>query len=504
MGVRIQELPETTGINKEDVLIVEDGQGTKKGTVQQLDETLGVSQLKEDLINLGKEINILDNVNLREDLYWDYTSGYGNVDAGTNYVFWNVTERKTYKAIGRCGGNSANHCFIGARKKEGTFEVIAPTGDYRYGFEFEIDSSLYDIIYVTYVAEYGIELTEIATNPYEEKFLAFKDITGELNWTKDYAYNYSSKSFVSDTGSIVCSLDVNGGRRFKISGGTGGNSSLFATVVCIDKDGNICGTLKNGVYYTEEEYTLPIGTVIAWFTFSYNNALMYKIMIEDTVKVSDAIEKSQWYGKSWISYGDSITQQQKWQGYVNKELGFSTFRNCGIGGTCISDTGENGFVLDSRLSSLNKTSDLIFVMGGTNDFGQSVPLGDLSYPFVETTFKGAIASLIVKLQNLMPNTKIVFGTQVSGDGGNVSGSNITEVPKNSLGLTPEDYAKAMIEVCDYMSIPVIDVYHNCGINPFNRATYISDTVHPNDRGGMMIAKVVSKGLNNIYPQDVIN
>jgi hypothetical protein len=49
MGVRIQELPETTGIKKEDVLIVEDGQGTKKGTVQQLDETLGVSQLKEEL-----------------------------------------------------------------------------------------------------------------------------------------------------------------------------------------------------------------------------------------------------------------------------------------------------------------------------------------------------------------------------------------------------------------------------------------------------------------------
>lgn len=54
MGVRIQELPETTGINKEDLLIVEDGQGTKKGTVQQLDEALGVSQLKEDLDNLKK------------------------------------------------------------------------------------------------------------------------------------------------------------------------------------------------------------------------------------------------------------------------------------------------------------------------------------------------------------------------------------------------------------------------------------------------------------------
>lgn len=61
MGVRIQELPETTGINKEDLLIVEDGQGTKKGTVQQLDEALGVSQLKEDLGNQKKAINELSD-----------------------------------------------------------------------------------------------------------------------------------------------------------------------------------------------------------------------------------------------------------------------------------------------------------------------------------------------------------------------------------------------------------------------------------------------------------
>lgn len=61
MGVRIQELPETTGINKEDVLIVEDGQGTKKGTVQKLDEALGVSQLKEDLDDLFiKGKNLID------------------------------------------------------------------------------------------------------------------------------------------------------------------------------------------------------------------------------------------------------------------------------------------------------------------------------------------------------------------------------------------------------------------------------------------------------------
>lgn len=59
MGVRIQELPETTGINKEDLLIVEDGQGTKKGTVQQLDEALGVSQLKEELDSIEESLRKL-------------------------------------------------------------------------------------------------------------------------------------------------------------------------------------------------------------------------------------------------------------------------------------------------------------------------------------------------------------------------------------------------------------------------------------------------------------
>lgn len=57
MGVRIQELPETTGINKEDLLIVEDGQGTKKGTVQQLDDSLGVSRLRKEFEALGLSVD---------------------------------------------------------------------------------------------------------------------------------------------------------------------------------------------------------------------------------------------------------------------------------------------------------------------------------------------------------------------------------------------------------------------------------------------------------------
>ena len=93
MGVRIQELPETTGINKEDVLIVEDGQGTKKGTVQQLDEALGVSQLKEDLVDISslfvfdkEKTNLLDNYESITGHYVNYNDGiYGTAPTWEYY-----------------------------------------------------------------------------------------------------------------------------------------------------------------------------------------------------------------------------------------------------------------------------------------------------------------------------------------------------------------------------------------------------------------------------------
>lgn len=96
MGVRIQELPETTGIKKEDVLIVEDGQGTKKGTVQQLDETLGVSQLKEDLVEISEDVSKMITYEQTEQEFkadgnlisdnWDSTGVGGYYDYSGNYV----------------------------------------------------------------------------------------------------------------------------------------------------------------------------------------------------------------------------------------------------------------------------------------------------------------------------------------------------------------------------------------------------------------------------------
>ena len=57
MGVRIQELPSSEGISKTDLIIVQDNEATKQGTIQQLDDSLGVSRLREEFEALGLSVD---------------------------------------------------------------------------------------------------------------------------------------------------------------------------------------------------------------------------------------------------------------------------------------------------------------------------------------------------------------------------------------------------------------------------------------------------------------
>lgn len=57
MGVRIAELPSSEGISKTDLIIVQDNEATKQGTIQQLDDYLGVSRLIEEFEALGLSVD---------------------------------------------------------------------------------------------------------------------------------------------------------------------------------------------------------------------------------------------------------------------------------------------------------------------------------------------------------------------------------------------------------------------------------------------------------------
>ena len=244
-----------------------------------------------------------------------------------------------------------------------------------------------------------------------------------------------------------------------------------------------------------------------------------------------------WAGKTWCSYGDSITQEASWQDYVTEYFGFAKHYNRGIGSSTFAKnnqtwyanpdgsynsrfgfagvteapegtTEHEGYLCSSdRIDvSVPEDADLILIMGGTNDMGSNVPLGDLTVPFDETTFKGAVAATVVKIQEKVPGAVVALASPLSGRGPEpVEGSSlpdnrdVEEFMVNELGLTTEDYRDAMEEVAQALSIPFIDVYGTTGINQWNRSQYIRDVVHPSERGGMAVARSVIGGLEQIKP-----
>ena len=193
---------------------------------------------------------------------------------------------------------------------------------------------------------------------------------------------------------------------------------------------------------------------------------------EDIEQIREVKSKGEWYGKTWLTYGDSITAHGNnpladgdisvpevgWQPYVSQHYGFAKHYGMGIGGKTFCWNNKVWFAnsdgsLNSRNDTLNvsdvtsddipegctahygafcswdriktmipdsvkDTIDLIFVMGGTNDFLGYKEIGDTSFESTNTvdeewanstekefdgdyninTFKGAIASTVMKLQ----------------------------------------------------------------------------------------------------------
>lgn len=200
----------------------------------------------------------------------------------------------------------------------------------------------------------------------------------------------------------------------------------------------------------------------------------------------------QLFGKKWVSYGDSITEQGRWQYIIYNTFGLDHVNN-GVGGSCVAHHANEDnpcFCESSRISNVPTDADFITIMGGTNDFGQTAEIGsieDLYTAFDNTTFMGALAYCIKALQTRAPSARIIVMSNPNTRG--TTGQTSDTPPVDQYGHSVYDFAKAAKEVAEFMSVDFIDVYA-CGINTLNRTTYVDDTVHPNVDGGKLIGRKV--------------
>lgn len=221
------------------------------------------------------------------------------------------------------------------------------------------------------------------------------------------------------------------------------------------------------------------------------------------------------YGKHIAVLGDSITYgiassasglkdatttyAEKLTSILGAEL-VNGKHSYGLSGTCISSASDQEQELKNlsfvnRVSSIATYADIIIVAGGTNDFGQNVPLGSI-YDNTDTSFYGSLEVLCKRLIERFNGKKIIFITPIQR----------TE-QKNRINCTLQDYRNAIIEVAGQRySFPIIDGL-SLGFSTHNetfKAEYIADGLHPTDKGHILLGENLAMMINGAGNSPTLN
>jgi len=207
-------------------------------------------------------------------------------------------------------------------------------------------------------------------------------------------------------------------------------------------------------------------------------------------------------GKKIAFLGDSITEgfgassaECRFPDIIARETG-AVCLNYGICGTRIArqiHPTEWALSFDNdyckRADEIDADSDIIVVFGGTNDYGHGdAPFGEFSDRTC-ATYCGAVHELIVKLINRCPEAELVFITPLHRLG--------EDEPCAANNRPLVDYVNVIRRTCEYYSVPVIDLYATCRMQPAVetvREKYMPDGLHPSDAGYRILAERIASFL----------
>ena len=186
----------------------------------------------------------------------------------------------------------------------------------------------------------------------------------------------------------------------------------------------------------------------------------------------------------------------------------SAVNNYGIGGTRLahqiqaSETPRYDLCFCGRAYNMDTTADLVVVYGGVNDFIHGdAPFGALG-DTTPATFCGGVYFLMNFLRETYPGKPVVFMTParcfLRREVDDVVAS--THPRKRVVGKPLLAYVEAIQETAKRFHIPVLDLYHNLGIDPHNDTdfdSYTVDGVHFNDDGHAIIAQRLKEFIESL-------
>lgn len=340
---------------------------------------------------------------------------------------------------------------------------------------------------ISYIEENELNYTEK-----KEVFLEEPDrAEGNGSVSDNEAYKGEAENLVSGNsvpGNLVYGNFVSGN---SVSGNSESENSISGN--------SISGNLEWGSF-------LPGGLVSGNLLFpgeereicaSYENTMKInrqdrKIIADSEVDFSDC---------KITCLGDSITaasnldtienyQSMSYPSKLGEILGAEEVVNLGIGGSSIGRYWENAFV--DRYQEIPEDTDVILVMGGTNDgfCASEKELGSLEKR-EKDTFTGDLDELLFGLQKDYPDAQIVLITPLP---------NVLHdlLRKSRDYLLPQSaFVRVMKQLGEEHGIPVIDLYNSNFLDTHDAAVIhalMPDGVHGNETGYRMLAQHIAAQL----------
>lgn len=193
-------------------------------------------------------------------------------------------------------------------------------------------------------------------------------------------------------------------------------------------------------------------------------------------------------------HGSTLGKDYVWPALLSAKYHMN-FNNYGIGGSTISNYVTEHNPMVDRFTAIKKNNpDIILVEGGRNDFGRSVPMGELGSMDTKTMM-GATRYLLTKLKERFPNAVIIGITCWH-----------TGTRQNEVGLVCDAYGEAMMAVCADMGIPCINAMDvkTMGVDMTSasfRSQYClepNDVSHLNFAGMKLVMPPFEKQIAEIY------
>lgn len=302
----------------------------------------------------------------------------------------------------------------------------------------------------------------------------------------------SGNGFYDVSGNRI--FDVSGNRLMSVSGNTVSGNSTSGNAIQKDAfPGG--GTSENGGSTLLEKRKIR-GSYIET---RKQNGIDKKAISENDVDFSEI---------SIACLGDSITeaanlsdmenyQQYSYPTKLKDLLGAESVVNLGIGGSSIGRYWDQAFV--DRYQEIPEDTDLILVMGGTND-GFCLSENELGTmeERKERTYIGDLDELMRSLKRDYPDATIVFATPLPNVLHDI-------LRKERDYLLPQSLlVNIMKQLAAEYEIPVIDLYNSNILDTHDAAViynYMPDGVHCNSDGYTLLAEHMAAEVIRLYEMD---